>query len=711
LKPGTAFRLHGEGSVSSHLSPSLGVGTSEFWSHDPSAQVTSLGREGWPVCSLPRWADALLRFLPRMLVLVFFASVLFEASVLPYRYWDAMAFGTWSREIADRGQWWPSFDSLASRPLFYVGQGLLWLVFGDHEWLGRWLSALFALVFVLCVVWLGGRVASNGARSLVRVYACAIALCSAVLAALAAAGMSDVPVAAAAVLTAVVIWSRRLGRLRVPLAALAAAATALAKPTGYLALLGLALACLLSLRALEQRRRALGSLAGLAAGAGLGLVYDGFMAAHFRESISSFVGSGNTAYYRSRAAGQRWDAVLRADWFGAEIRLAVVFGLVYAVVRAAGGRGRTAAAVAAPVAIAWSLAGPAIADGGTPYPFANGLSLGLIAWLGLAAAIAATPFLPHTDVLNRRMFVALALWALPGAAAWLVSRPDEVRFLSPIWAPIVLMTAAALASTTLSLARRSAPAAAVPVLAASLLVIANLVNVDGLGGSRWHHLLRLGWSGWTNSEQTEHYAYAQFFYELEAARANLADGERLISSDSRLPYFFPDRVDVQYAQSCGELRGHRVFVLLTDRASTDIMKRLYGSSADPLAWLQCPHLYEVSEEPGANATFVVGTPPSLAPDPSACHISSYGGQLKDAVFADSVGYAEAKRVAVQAAQVGFRSAKIEQTGCSTFHVVVTGVPDEAKTGFTKEAASVGFRVKIAPALRYPQVPVDVPPMR
>lgn len=658
----------------------------------------------------------LLDGLTLLLFAVFAVPVLFVATVLPYRFWDSLAFGTWSRLIGERGHlWFPQelFDSQVSRPLFYVEQGLVWLAFGYHEWLGRWLSALFALVFGICVVLLAGRLAQDEeSRHLLRVLATAVALGSASLAVFAAAGMSDVPLAAAVALTAVLLWSERLGRVRLPLVALAAAAAVLAKPSAYLALAGLGLALVLDLSRETARRRALSGMAALAAGAVLGLVYDAVMAAKVHESLPSFIRSGNTTFFLQQGSRARWDAVLRADWLGAEVRLALLYGIFYAVTRALGGRGRLAAAIAAPAAFAWSIAGPVLADSATPYPFDRGFSLGLVAWIGLAAAIAAAPFLSQPDVLRRRDYAALVLWTLPGAVAWVAYRPDQVRFLSPVWAPLVLATAGALASLTLGLARLRPAASAVPVVAVSLLVFANVPNIDGLGGSGWHGLLDLGWSDWGSKAATENYAYGPMSYEINAVRANLGRHDLLVSSDGRLAYFFPGRTDIRYARSCADLRDRRVFVLLTSGESADIMTRIYKSSANPLSWLQCtsPRIYGVQGQPGINATFVIGRPPTVPPDPAGCGIRSYPGQLSDAVFGENLTYARAQRLHERAAGAGF-GAKIERVGCSSFRVVVTGVPDEAKESFSKEAAGAGFRVTIVPAVRYPEVPPDAPAMR
>ena len=649
-----------------------------------------------------------------LLFAVFAVPVLFVASVLPYRFWDSLAFGVWSRLIGEHGHFWfprDLFDSQVSRPLFYAGQGALWWAFGYHEWLGRWFSALFALLFAGCVAVLAGALTSDErARPLVRVLATAVALGSAVLATFAAAGMSDVPLAATVALTAAFLWSRRLGPLRLPLVALAAAASVLAKPSAYPALVGLGLTLVVDLR--RDHRRALGGMTALAAGAGLGLVYDAVMAGKVDESLPAFVRSGNTTFFLEQGSRARWDALLRADWLGQEVRLVVLYGAVVAVARALGGGGRLAAAVAAPTALVWSIAGPVIADGGTPYPFSNGLSLGLVAWIAMAAVIAAAPFLDQPGVLRRRDYGALVLWAVPGAVAWVAYRPDQVRFLSPIWAPLVLATAGALASLTLGLARLRRPAVSfVPVAAASLLVLANVPNVDGLGGSGWHGLLDLGWSDWGSRAATENYAYGPLSYVIDAARANLGPGDVLVSSDGRLAYFFPGRTDIRYATTCASLRGRRVFVLLTSGESAQIMASS-GGSPSPLAWLQCrsPRLWIVQGQQGIDATFVVGRPPARLPDPAACGIRTYPGQLSDAVFGDRLLYARAQRLRAAAAADGF-GAKIERTGCSTFRVVVTGVPDSARESFTHEAAGAGFRVRIVPAVRYPETPADAPAAR
>jgi len=49
------------------------------------------------------WTGRVLRAVAPLFVVAFFVPALFVAFVLPYRYWDSLAFGTWSRLIAETG--------------------------------------------------------------------------------------------------------------------------------------------------------------------------------------------------------------------------------------------------------------------------------------------------------------------------------------------------------------------------------------------------------------------------------------------------------------------------------------------------------------------------------------------------------------------------------------------------------------------------------
>src|ERR1700704_202648 len=55
--------------------------------------------------------------------------------VVPYHHWDELAYGEWSRLIAASGGFrFPSITPQTyQRPLFYVAQGWLWRLLGEHE--------------------------------------------------------------------------------------------------------------------------------------------------------------------------------------------------------------------------------------------------------------------------------------------------------------------------------------------------------------------------------------------------------------------------------------------------------------------------------------------------------------------------------------------------------------------------------------------------
>ena len=662
----------------------------------------------------PLWTRRVLAGVVALALVLFFVPALFVASVLPYRYWDSLAFGTWSRLIEQTGHLFPSglIDLSLHRPLFYIAQGLLWEAFGYHEWLGRWLSVAFAAAAVAGIWALASRLAPDReSRGVIRALAVAGILGSSVFAAYVAAGMSDVPVAAMAAVTGALLWSRRLDRAYAPLVAVAAAATVLAKPTGLLALAGLAAATVVLLYRREAGRRVGLGLGGLAVGAALGLTYDIVQAHRLGETLNAFLRAGNSDFYLQQGRAARTDAVLGGAWLGEGVRLLVLFGVLYALARVAGLGAKLALGAAGPVAVLWSIVGPAVADDTAPYPFAH-LGLGLVAYLLLAGSLLAAPWLSVDDRLGRRAYAALLVWAAPGAIAWLAYRADAQRFLSPAWPALVLLLAAALGVVVLTLMRFNAWAGLVPVAAVVLVLLGNVVAIDGLGRSGWRGLVDLGPDGWSGAA-IENYAYGPFSYELDAARAALRPRDRVVSNDGRLSYFFPGRVQFDYPRTCDSLRSVRFFSFLSSGESA-AAAAVNGSSVDPLAWLQCPkpRLYLVSGQTGVYEAFAVGAPSPRPPTLADCHIAPYSANLYDAVFANGVTYRQARRVQARALRSGFTGTLIEQTGCSTFGVVVRGLPADRHTqeDFRRETGSVGFKITIRPGERYPEVPADVRPV-
>jgi 4-amino-4-deoxy-L-arabinose transferase-like glycosyltransferase len=655
-----------------------------------------------------RLADV-LRWLTIAVVAVFALATTFAAVVVPYRLWDSLAFGSWSRSIAKTGDLWSGTDALnVSRPLFYVPQGLIWWVAGD-EWIGRLLSACFAAVLVAAVWQLARQVApQRPARDLVPHLTVLGLLSSAVLATYAAAGMTDVPVAAASAATAVALWSRLSPRALVPLAALGAAATILAKPSGLLALAGLALATVVL-----RRRAAILGLAGLAIGIAVALLYDAWQAARLDAGLGALLRAGNDDFWLERGAAVRFDAIVGGAWLGEGARLLVLYGLAHGLARAGGASARVSLAVGVTAAAVWSVAGPLVADGELGYPF-DGSVLGIIAWIVVVAALGAAPFLATEDPAPRSTHVALLLWLAPIGLVWATQRPDEPRLLAPAWPAFALLTGLALASASLALLRfRRRAVALAPAAAVALVALANVVSVDGLGREGWRSLLDLGPSGWRDRAEMENFAYGPFSYQLDLARENVRSGDRIASSDGRLKYFFPGQVEVSYASRCSELEGARFFSFLSSGESLEFAE-LQRQPTDPLSWVQCAHptVRLIGEQSGIYAAFVVGGPPARPPVAEDCHIEPTAGQLLDAVFGSELGYAEASELAQRALDTGFQGARVERTGCDGFRVVVTGIPDDpaVQREFRAETAGAGFHVTYAPAARYPEVGRGIPPV-
>ena len=655
------------------------------------------------------WIVQVIRGVTLAVVVAYAIATTFVALVMPYRFWDSLAFSSWSRSIADTGDLWANTNALSvSRPLFYVPQGLLWRFVSDEEWVGRTFSASFAIALVVCIWFLARRMTADpAANALLPPLAVMVVLTSSVFATFVAAGMTDVPVAAATAATALVLWSRLPTWLVLPVAAIASAATILAKPSGLLALAGLVAATWVL-----SGRSSLVGIGGVAGGVVAALAYNLWHASRLNTSLMSLLSAGNDDFWLARGDAARWEALVGGDWVGAGARLLVLLGLIHGIARAMGARPRIALAIGSGTALAWSLAGPALAGDEVAYPF-DGSVVGMVSWLGLACALVAATLVAERDPVPRRTYAAFIVWLLPIGLLWAWQRPDEVRLLAPAWPALALLAAAVLTSVSLALLRIRPAAALAPAGAVALIAIANVVSVDGLGRSGWRDLLDLGSTRWGERAEMENFAYGPFSYHLNLARENVVDGDRIVSSDGRLTYFFPGQVEVAYARSCAELDGARFYSFLASGESLEFAQ-LERQPTDPLAWIQCasPPVVLVGEQEGIYAAFVVGGDPVRAPTPEDCRIVSTPGQLVDAVFGRDLHYAEATALLAQALGVGFEGTRIERTGCSAFRVVVTGVPEDAsiQADFARQAERVGLPVEYEAAQRFPEVAPDVAPV-
>ncbi len=566
---------------------------------DPQALRRPTGPPSWPV-RLAAWEATGLG----IAVLV---AAGFLAIVIPYRNWDALDIGSWSRTIANGGFHHGIYDFQLQKPLFYVAQGLLWRGIGYHEAAGRILSLSFSLLLALGVWILAGRLTGDErARRLLRALALTTLLASSAFTSYAISGLSDVPLAAAVCGTAVLLASN-LGRARVPLVAAAAAATVLAKPSGLIALAGLVLASCLFLRDPQKRRPALLGVAGIAIGAACALGYDAWEAHRLGESLSDFLfGNANWDYWRTRAASTRAPTIIRGAWLGDAVSLLVLHGLVFAVARVAGLRLRLSLLLAAIAATTWTFGGPIVADGDVPRPLQSAPSVVLLAYLVLVATLVAAAYVdPQSDVVSRRTYAALLVWAAPSVLSWAVYRTDEPRLLSPAWPPLVLLAGASLTVAILAVVRRSTVAGTAAIAAAGLLALTNVPSLDGFSRASWRALLDEGPNGWDRTS-AEQFAWGPFYDEVQAVAHTAGADGLILGQDGRLRYVFPGRVQVVYPRRCSEVAGARVFVLLLDAPAQSVIHSNHGI-ARPQAWERCrsPRLHRVASHRGSYVVFRV----------------------------------------------------------------------------------------------------------
>jgi hypothetical protein len=648
---------------------------------------------------------------------VVLALGLFVTIVLPYGDYDALAVGMWSRLIAEH---WPTihFSSAPAgylqRPLFYVLQGFLWHLFGFHIALGRLLSFLFSLVFVGSVAWLAHLTAAPY-RRLAAALAIVVVLLVTYFDQLIAAGLTDIPMAAMIALAAAVASTRRLGRLRLPLLVLVAALAILTKRSALPALAGLGLAILIGPRSgLRQRAT---TLASLVLGVGLGLVYDLEEAHHFHESLYGFlvggsgegasgaastgVSAGGTlgnggnagAYYLHLAQSVRRTVLLDGGWLGADLRLFLWFGVAYAVARVARVRHRIAVVAALAVAASWSWLGPHLAG-------AQGIRVGILgtggnteqaAVLVLAASLLFALDSPKDAIPDRLRLARLLVWAAPSMFAWEKQGVYATRLLSPAWPPLVLLIVWTLLPAFAGARRRSEWLVAIPTVALLALTSLAAYNLNGLGSSGWQQLRAGGISSWSNADAMRGIGLGgDFAAEVDALAPQVGKHDTILTTDSRLQFYYLDQIDLQNPLSCSQLPGHRLFVLLED----DELVALYGRRADSSFWEACKNvkLTKIAERPGAFAIFVNGAP---TPSEGGCGGSPPQDQGLAIEFGRTKSAAAANALQKHVAAFGFGEARVEQLGCSLYRVVETGVPSEVVgKSIIDEAKSAGLTVKL-----------------
>ncbi len=215
-------------------------------------------------------------------------------------------------------------------------------------------------------------------------------------------------------------------------------------------------------------------------------------------------------------------------------------------------------------------------------------------------------------------------------------------------------------------------AVAIPTAAVLAIVVLAAYNIDGLGISGWRQFREGGLSGLENATAVRNIALGgDFAAEINALEPQVGKHDSILSSDSRLRFFYLSQVDVQAPQSCSQIPGHQVFVLLED----DELRALYGKRADSAYWQACRTvtLTKIDERPGAFAVFVTGTP---RPSVGGCGSPPSEDQGLAIEFGRTRTAAPAELLRKHVVAVGFVEAKTEQLGCSLYRVVETGVPSE-----------------------------------
>jgi hypothetical protein len=615
-----------------------------------------------------------------------------------YRSYDALAFGEWSRLIAETGDLYAGGPGAVwlHRPLFYVTQGGLWYLFGFHEWIGRLLSLSFAVLLAGSVFVLGrraGRDLLDGALAL------GVLLVSSVFAIQALSGLSDVPAAATVGAAGVLVFGHRVGRGRQVSIAIAAAVAVLAKPTTVVPLLALACAAALGDRAAVRGRVTL-RVAPLLLGTAVGLAWDWYQARRIGMSLPGFMREGAGGYWSELADARRWDTLASMDWLGPGARALLVFGLVYGVLRTVGAPHRPTAWAAAASAALWWVIGPYLATREwTYYPFDDASTLSLAAQIVLVLVLFAAPFAPDELAPSRLWCARLTVWAAPGVIVWLAFRPDDPRLLGSAWAPLVVLIAASFGTVVRGAAAFRPSLLLAPAAALAVLAMADLASVDGIPRDTWREIRQAGILAWFDHDRMAGVGHSPFDDEVEAVKRHAGEDGRISSFDGRLNYHFPGRVESGFPTTCADLRQFRVLVL----QQSDEARRFAadaGAPADPTDWLMCtnPRVHAVRAQEGEYAAFVIGTPPDPMPTPDSCRVDVHPGQDLDAVFGADLTLPEARELRARAARGGYVTSRVERTGCNEFKVVVTGVGGDLDD-FRAEAASIGLRPEIGPPLR------------
>jgi hypothetical protein len=523
------------------------------------------------------------------------------AVTIPYHDYDSFAFGNWSRAIAEHGKIDPLWAGplASSRPIFYELQGALWSATGISFTAGRLLSLVFALLVPIGAYALARAL---GLSPLVRVLAVVAVVCIPAFDQNALSGETDVPAAALVALAAAAALRPTAARPGLLAVGSLAAAAVLMKQTSLIPLAPLAVYLLIEARTTSPREVLRRPVGALVIGLVVGLAYDLTMALRFHLGLLDYLRTGSGGIWAQLADETRTDALLRGDVLGSALRLPLEFALIYAVLRVARVRHGPAGVAALVVALVWGIAGPFAAGvGNGPFATANAA----FTFVGFALLLAVS-VVARVGPESTRTALVLGVLALPPLLVWVSASTYADRLAAPAWPALAVLVALALGAGIEALARAGflTPLAAAVVLAVSVWM--GLTTYDGFHGELWSEYRALGWSGLGDSMRTTNIVLPAIQQALAVVEPQLGDG-RLVSQDPRFAFFLPGAVDTRTPLQCEDLRGERLFVLLTadesERAAQDA-----GGLATPGEWSRCtsPKVRQLSDGSNGYAVFAVG---------------------------------------------------------------------------------------------------------
>ena len=480
----------------------------------------------------------------RLLRLAFFATAvvtlsagLLLAITIPIHAWDALAYGEWSRLIAEH--WTLRFPDISAqtyhRPFFYVTQGALWGVFGFHESIGRVLSLVFTAILFGATAWLAARGPARTLQAAVAV----ISLCviADVLEGI-ASGLTDVPLAALVAVTAALAWTDRVPRLRPYLLATSACIALLVKPTALPALVALG-AAMVAWPRVDRRTALRSDVLPLVCGTLVALTYDVVQARYLGLGILDFLRAGSTGFYEQLARDSRFDQLVGLQWLGAELRRLLVFALVYSATRVLGLPHRTATIsglVATPIL---SLALPALAAAEANVESSVASLWSGLGFAALCVSLAGALWCPPEDVPAASWLGRLLLLGGIPALVWLWYGAYDSRLGSAAWPALVALIALTFTPALIGLARRAPVALVVPGTTLVAAAAFGYTSLDELGPERWQGYQSLGVRGIFDEASTRNIVQPQLSELVAVAAAELGSDGRLRSADGRSPLLLP----------------------------------------------------------------------------------------------------------------------------------------------------------------------------